>query len=77
MTRHSSLTIKYKHLITFMEAQKAFQDKRYETAKGNGVTNLEALRHNQECARVLVKMLKRCEPGKQADLFELFKGVNK
>lgn len=75
--RRSSLTISYQDLLAYMESQKAFQQKRYETAKGNGVTNLYAIRHDLECAEALVRMLKKCEKGKQADLFELFEQTKK
>jgi hypothetical protein len=72
MTRSSTLSVSYKALISFMETQKSYAEMRYSKAKANGVTNLEALKHDVECASKLLKMLKKCEPGRQAGLFALF-----
>jgi len=77
MTRHSPLTVTYSSLLKLAEEVLQESKLRYERAKGNGVTHLDPLVARMENARVLVKMLKRCEPGKQADMFEKFQEVMK
>ena len=77
MTRHSPHTVTYKDLLKWTEKQLGYAKQRRSTAPGRGVTNLEALSHDIACAEKLERMLKQCEPGKQADLFELFNQVNR
>ena len=77
MTRHSPLTVTYASLLALAEEVLKDSKYRYERAKGNGVMHLDPLRARVENAQVLVKMLKKCEPGKQADLFTLFQEVVK
>jgi hypothetical protein len=75
--RQSPHTVTYSSLLKL--AEEVLQDSkcRYERAKGNGVTHLDPLVARVENARVLVKMLKKCEPGKQADLFEKLQEVSR
>jgi hypothetical protein len=77
MTRRSSISIGYTDLIKWIGKQQVFAAQRTAGARERGVNNLEALTHDEECAKALMKMLKKCEPGKQADLFELFNQVIK
>lgn len=74
--RRSSLTIGYPDLLQFMEKQVAYQQKRYDAARGSG-GNLNAISHDKECAETLERMLKKCRPKVQADLFELYQKVTK
>lgn len=75
--RQSPHTVTYASLIKLAEEILQESKLRYERAKGNGVVHLDPLTARMENAKVLVKMLKKCEPGKQADLFELFETVKK
>lgn len=71
MTRRSSISIGYDDLLNYMQKQLTYQEARYKAARGTG-GNLNGISHEKECAETLVRMLKRCEKGKQADLFALF-----
>lgn len=75
--RSSPHTITYASLIRYTEYQVKQLEARYAGAKANGTSNLDPIVHDLECAKMLRRMLKRCEPGKQADFLELFKEVNK
>jgi hypothetical protein len=77
MRRSSPLTVTYSSLLQLAEEVLKESQYRYEKAKGNGVVHLDPLASRVENARVLVKMLKKCEPGRQADLFTLFHEVVK
>lgn len=77
MTRRSPLTVTYSSLLQLAEEVLKESQYRYERAKGNGVVHLDPLASRVENARVWVKMLKRCEPGKQADFYQLFEQVTK
>lgn len=72
MSRHSAHTVQYKDLLILAEEVLQERKVRYAGACGRGTTNLHALTHQIECAKTLVRILKKCEPGKQADLFALF-----
>lgn len=73
MIRRSPLTVTYSSLLQLAEEVLKESQYRYEKAKGNGVVHLDPLASRVENARVWVKMLKKCEPGKQTDMYELFK----
>lgn len=75
MTHRSSHTVTYSDLIKLAERAQFEAEDRLSGARSRGVMNLEALRHDVETARTLVRMLKKCERGKQADLFELYRQV--
>lgn len=77
MSRQSSHTITYKDLLTWAEKQAAYARRRKDMAPGKGVTNLEALTQDVECAEILVRMLKKGLPVKQTDFLALFNEVNK
>lgn len=77
MTRHSPLTVTYSSLLKLAEEVLQESKHRYERAKGNGVMHLDPLVVRVENARVLVKMLKKCEPGKQTDMLALFHEIVK
>lgn len=76
MSRQSPHTVTYASLISFVEAQKKQLAARYAGAKASGTSNLDPIVHALECAKTLIRMLKKCEPGKQADFLELFKEMN-
>jgi len=75
--RTSPLTITYKSLQALAEEILKESETRYAGAQRNGTTNLDPLKARVENARVLVRMLEKCKPGKQADMFELFKEASK
>jgi len=75
--RSSPLTITYKSLQSLAGEILKESETRYAVAQRNGTTNLEPLKARVENARVLVRMLEKCKPGKQADMFELFQSINK
>lgn len=77
MTRRSSLTVTYSSLQDFAEEVLKEARIRYAGAQARGTSSLEPLKTRVANAETLVKMLKRCEPGKQVDMFELFQQVNK
>jgi len=75
--RRSAHTVTYSSLLKLAEEVLQESKYRYERAKGNGVTHLDPLVARMENARVLVKMLKKCEPGRQVDFYQLFEQVTK
>jgi len=70
--RRSSHTITYPDLIRWAQNQERYALIRLENARKNGVTNLEALTKDMECAKTAARLFKKCQPGKQADLFAIF-----
>ena len=77
MSRQSPYTITYKDLIAYMTKQVGYARQRTSAARSRGVTYMDPMIHEEECAKKLKQMLDRCQPGKQADLFELFEQVKK
>jgi hypothetical protein len=77
MTRRSPHTVTYSDLVDLAEEMLKGSQARYEGAQKNGTTNLDALRHRVECSKTLVRLLKKCVPGQQADLFALYQQVVK
>lgn len=77
MTRRSSISIGYKDLLQWARTQRSYALQRKSSSIGRGVTNQEALSHDVACAEQVVRMLERCEPGKQANMYELFQQTNK
>lgn len=75
--RTSPHTVTYSSLVQLAEEVLKESKYRYERAKGNGVTHLDPLVARVANAEVLVKMLKRCTPGQQADMYALFHEVVK
>jgi len=75
MTRQSSHTVTYKDWVLLIQRALKEAQTRLDGARSKGVTNLEALRHNVETASSLLKAVKRCEPGQQANLFEKYQQV--
>lgn len=75
--RQSPHTVTYKDLVALAEEVLTDRQRRYTGAQACGGTNLHALTHQIECAKTLVRILKKCEPGKQADLFSLFNETRK
>lgn len=73
----SPLTISYPSLIRLAEEVLKEAERRHVSARERGTRNMGPLTARVENAKVLVKMLKRCEPGKQCDLFAKFKEVVK
>lgn len=70
--RRSSHTITYPDLVRWAQNQERYAEIRLSTARKNGVTNLEALTKDVECAKTAARLFKKCEPGRQADLFKMF-----
>lgn len=77
MSRQSPHTVTYKDLIALAEEMRNDRQGRYVGAKARGTGNLDALVHQVETAKTLLRMLKKCEPGRQADLFQIFEAVKK
>ena len=77
MRRQSPHTVTYKDLVALAEEMLTDRQKRYEGAKAYGARNLDAFVHQVETAKTLVRMLKKCEPGRQADLFQIFESIKK
>lgn len=75
--RQSSHTVTYKDLIALATEMLSDRQGRYAGAKARGTSNLDALVHQVETAKALVRMLKKCEPGRQADFYQLFELVKK
>lgn len=75
--RQSPLTVKYADLIVLAEESLSEWQARYAAAKARGTGNLDILVHQVETAKTLVRMLRKCEPGRQANLFQLFESVKK
>jgi len=75
MPRQSSLTVTYKDWVLLVTRALKEAQTRLDGARTRGVTNLEALRHDVETASSLLKAVKRCKPGQQADLFEKYQRV--
>ncbi len=77
MPRQSPHTITYKDLLELSEQLLVDMQGRYAGAKARGTTNLDALTHQVETAKTLVRMLKKGLPAKQTDFKELFEQVTK
>lgn len=77
MRRQSPYTVTYSSLQALAEEILQDANGRLAGARSRGVTHLDPLIAREENARVLVKMLKKCQPGQQADLFTLFREVVK
>jgi len=73
--RRSSHTLTYSDLVQWAEKQERYARKRKVKAISNGVTNLEALTRDEECARKVAAMFRKCQPGQQADLFKMFEAI--
>lgn len=72
MQRRSAQTVDYKALLSWTQKQLAYAKQRQTASQGRGVTNQEALSHDVACAERLMKMLAKCEPGRQQNFYELF-----
>lgn len=77
MSRQSPHTVTYKDLIALATETLNDRQARYAGAKARGTGNLDALVHQMETAKTLVRMLKKCEPGKQTDFYQLFEQAKK
>lgn len=77
MKRQSPYTITYSSLQALAEEILQEAKGRLAGARSRGVTHLDPLIAREENAKVLVKMLKRRQPGKQTDFYQLFEQVNK
>lgn len=77
MTRRSSISLGYPDLLKWARTQRSYALRRKYSSIGRGVTNQEALSHDVACAEQVVRMLERTEPGKQANMYELFKETSK
>lgn len=76
MSRRSSISLTYKDLVAYAEKQKGYQERRLEIARACN-ENCEHIAKDLECVTVLARMLKKCEPGRQADLFQIFQSISK
>jgi len=70
--RRNPHTLTCSDLAQWAEKQERYARERKVKAMGNGVTNLEALTRDEECAKKVAAMFRKCQPGQQADLFEMF-----
>ena len=77
MQRQSSHTVAYKDVHDLAEGLLRDIQGRYSGAKARGTTNLDALTHQVEVAKTLVRMLKKGLPAKQTDFLTLFKEVTR
>lgn len=77
MTRKSPHTIIYPDLVALAEEVLEQRTAWYNGAVGRGVTDLDFFVKKVNAAKILVKMLKKGLPGRQMDMYELFKEVNK
>lgn len=75
--RRSSQTVTYADVYHLAQQFSRDIETRYAGAGARGTTNLEALTHQVETAKVLVKMLKKGIREKQTDFFELFEQVKR
>lgn len=77
MPRQSPHTVTYKDVHDLaVQVLRDIQGRR-AAAVARGTTNLEALTHQVETAKVLVRMLKKGIPAKQTDFLTLFKEVTR
>lgn len=77
MPRQSSISVKYADLIHLAESTLREMEGRYAGARARGTGNLEALTHQVETAKMLVRMLRKGLREKQTDFLELFEQVRK
>lgn len=75
MTRRSPHTVQYKDLVALAANVVAYRQRDYDAALARGAHNLDLYTHSLETAKVLHRMLKRGEPGRQTDLYALFEQV--
>lgn len=71
--RSSPHTVTYKDLVSYMTKKLGCERQRETAARSSGTSSMDPITHDKACAEKLLRMLKKCEPGKQADLFEKFK----
>lgn len=77
MIRRSPHTILYSDLVALAEEVFSQKESHYKGAVGMGAKNLDYHVHKMQTAKLLVRMLKKGMPGKQLDMYELFKEVSK
>jgi|GEM_PF-1802558 len=77
MPRKSPHTVTYTDLVALAAELLADKEKRYAGAQAFGATNMNTLTHQVEAAKTLLRMLKKCQPGQQANLFTLFNETQK
>lgn len=77
MKTRSPHTILYSDLVVLAEEVFSQKESHYKGAVGRGVGNLDYFVHKMQTAKLLVRMLKKGLPGKQLDMYELFKEVSK
>jgi hypothetical protein len=68
----SALTISYNDLIKHAEAQVAWMEKKYPGMKLSGAITAFNADHRLECARTIVRLLKKQKNNPQLSLDELF-----
>lgn len=71
----SPLEVSYKDLIKACESRIAYMDRNYPGMKLRGTIASWQADHNLACDKVLLKMLKQGERGKQLDFGEAFEKV--
>lgn len=77
MSRQSSHTVTYRDLVDLAEQVHKDMVLRHAGAISRGTGSLEALTHQVETAKVLVRMLRKGMPLKQTDFLTLFKEVTR
>jgi len=73
--RKSPHSLTYSDLVQWAEKQERCARERKVKAMGNGVTNLEALTRDEECAKKVAAMFRKCQPGRQVALFKMFEAI--
>ncbi len=77
MIRRSSISISFSDLQKWVKKQHDYALQRKSSSIGRGITNQEALAHDVACAETLSRMLEKCSPGRQVNLFEIYQEVKK
>ena len=72
MRRKSPQTVTYTDLVAIAKEWRDSYQRQHDSLRGIGARDASNITHKLECAKTLVRLLKKCEPGRQADLFQLF-----
>jgi len=70
-------SIKYTDILKEEKRILAQMEASYDRLVMEGSMHPFTATHRKECHRILVKMLEKCEPGRQMNFFELFQSTNK
>jgi len=70
-------SISYIDLIDEQQRLLDFMEKTYPGRVMAGSLSSKIANHRIECARLLIRILKKCQPGQPADMFSLYQSINK